>query len=257
MTSSGPGDRDAGVQLSLVIPVHNGAARLARTLEELADWPGALPACSELVLVDDGSGPRAATLLREYAESRPNVMLLVNERNRGKGFSVARGMLASRGRFRVFTDADLAYPLAEVSDVVRLLEAGSDVVVACRVLPQSRYDISPSFFRYLYTRHLMSRAFNLVVRTTLLHGILDSQAGLKGFTAVAAETLFRRLTIVGFGFDVELLYIAHRFGLGVTQKAVHFRYDHEPSTLRFTRDAMTMLGDLARIRWNGLRGRYR
>jgi len=242
--------------LSLILPTRIGAGRLDRTLAELAEW---LPrqSCAELIIVDDGSEPRAATRMREFAVSTRGVTLLKNDRNRGKGFAVARGMLASRGRYRVFTDADLAYPLEEVSEVVRHLESGSDVVVACRVLPESRYDISPSFFRYLYTRHLISRAFNWVVRHVLLDGIRDTQAGLKGFTARAADLLFRRQTVQGFGFDVELLCIARDHGLRVTQMAVHYRYDHEPSTLRFTRDAIDMLRDLGRIEWNRMRGRYR
>lgn len=195
--------------------------------------------------------------MREFACATPGVTLLKNDLNRGKGFAVARGMLACHGRYRVFTDADLAYPLEEVSEVVRHLEAGSDVVVACRVLPESRYDISPSFFRYLYTRHLISRAFNWVVRHSLLEGIRDTQAGLKGFTSLAADVLFRRQTVHGFGFDVELLCIARHHGLRVTQMAVHYRYDHEPSTVRFARDAIAILRDLVQIQWNRMRGRYR
>ena len=245
------------VRLSLVIPVYNGADSVPGTLAQLSDWLPRQPACTELVLVNDGSNLRTATLLREFAGSTRGVKLLVNERNGGKGLAVARGMRAATGCFRVFTDADLAYSLEDVVDTARQLEAGSDVVIACRVLPESRYDISPAFFRYLYTRHLMSRTFNWAVRHGLLPGILDTQAGLKGFTARAVETVFPRLTVQGFGFDVELLYIARQHGLTITQKAVHFRYDCEPSTMRFTRDAVTMLGDLVRIRWNGLRGRYR
>jgi len=245
------------VRLSLVIPVYNSAGSLPGTLAQLSDWLPRQPTCTELVIVNDGSNPRTGTLLRDFAGSTAGVTLLVNERNRGKGLAVARGMQAATGCFRIFTDADLAYSLDDVADTARQLEAGSDVVIACRVLPESRYDISPEFFQYLYTRHLMSRTFNWAVRLGLLPGILDTQAGLKGFTARAAETVFPRLTVQGFGFDVELLYIARQHGLTITQKAVHFRYDCEPSTMRFTRDAVTMLGDLVRIRWNGLRGRYR
>src|SRR5207253_8470269 len=130
------------------------------------------------------------------------VRLVRNDANRGKGFSVARGMGVARGAYRVFTDADLAYPLAEIAKIVRDLETGSDVAIACRVLPESRYLMSPSFFHYLYTRHVMSRLFNRVVRLALLPGILDSQAGLKAFSARAAGLIFPRLTVAGFGFDV-------------------------------------------------------
>lgn len=245
------------VHLSLVIPIHNGADRLPEVLVAVADWLCRASMCSELVLVDDGSEPRVAARLRDFAAGTASVRLLVNERNRGKGFAVARGMAAAVGRYRVFTDADLAYPIEEVARILAQLEAGTDIAIACRVLPESRYLISPSFFRYLYTRHVMSRTFNWAVRHTLLPGLLDTQAGLKGFSARAAELVFRKLTVAGFGFDVELLYVARRLGLSIVQTPVRFRYESEPSTLRFTRDAITMLGDLARIRWNGLRGRYR
>src|SRR5256884_1060929 len=165
-------------------------------------------------------------------------------------------MAAARGARRVFTDADLAYPVAEIDAMVRELDGGADVAIACRVLPESRYLMSPSFFHYLYTRHLMSRLFNRVVRVALLPGILDTQAGLKAFTARAAELIFPRLTVAGFGFDVELLYIARKHGLRVRQTAVQYRYDDEPSTVRFAADAAAMLRDLARIRWNDWRGGY-
>ncbi len=248
---------ESAVHLSVVVPVRNGADRLAPHLETLGRYVcdgGVGPA--ELVLVDDGSEPGTARLLADFAGSTRGVRLLRNDVNRGKGFSVARGMAAARGARRVFTDADLAYPVDEITRIVDELDRGSDVAIACRVLPESRYVMSPSFFHYLYTRHLLSRAFNRVVRVALLPGILDTQAGLKGFTARAAELIFPRLTVPGFGFDVELLYIACKHGLSVRQAAVHYRYDDEPSTVRFAADAATMLRDLVVIRWNDWRGRY-
>jgi len=245
------------VHLSLVLPVLNGAERLALGLPCVAAWMQRQRQPVELVLVDDGSTPATRELLHGFADDTPNVSVLVNGRNHGKGHAVARGMLAAKGTFRVFLDADLAYPIEEAAHIVRHLEEGADVAVACRVLPESRYLIAPSFIRYIYTRHLMSRTFNWLVRRTLLPGILDTQAGLKGFTAHAADTLFPRLTIETFGFDVELLYVALRHGLQIAQVPVRFRYDNEPSSMRFTRDGATMLGDLVRIRWNDWRGRYR
>ena len=165
-------------------------------------------------------------------------------------------MLAARGRYRVFTDVDLAYPLSEVAKIVADLEQGADVAIACRVLPESRYLMSPSFFHYLYTRHLMSRAFNKVVQTFLLPGILDTQAGLKGFTARAAALCFARTTIPGFGFDIECLYIAQQHGLAIRQTAVNFRYDDEPTTVRFARDSNRMLQDIWKVKTNAWRGQY-
>ena len=243
--------------LSVIVPVYNGAERLPAALADLSEFLAGSEDPIEVVLVDDGSDRATADLLDAFAAKEKGARVLRNERNRGKGYSVARGLREARGRYRVFTDADLAYPMDEVLELLPVLQSGSDIVVACRVLPESRYLMSPAFFRYLFTRHLMSRFFNLLVRLFLIPGMLDSQAGLKGMTAEAVDDVIPRLTIDGFAFDVELLYVAHRRGLRVAQAPVFFRYDSEPSTVSFIADALRMIRDLASIRWNDVRGRYR
>jgi dolichyl-phosphate beta-glucosyltransferase len=242
--------------LSLIVPVYNGADRLPSSLDQLLTFLGAQPYTSELVLVDDCSNAETRAILEEFANRMPEVRLIRNEENRGKGFAVTRGMRAAVGSFRVFTDADLAYPASEVGKILADLEAGSDVAIACRVLAESRYLMSPTFFSYLYTRHVMSRVFNAMVRWTLIPRVLDTQAGLKGFTAHAAEIVFPRITIPGFGFDVEALFIAKKHKLSLAQTAVFFRYDEEPTTVRFAEDAIRMMRDLVHIRRNDWRGRY-
>jgi dolichyl-phosphate beta-glucosyltransferase len=242
--------------LTLVVPCYNGVVRLPAALTQLSAFLASQPYASELILVDDCSAEPAARVLREYAAAYPMVRLIRNEQNLGKGKSVARGMLAGRGRFRVFTDADLAYPPDEVNRILRDLEDGADVAIACRVLPESRYLMSPNFFHYLYTRHIMSRGFNLLARMILLRDVLDSQAGLKGFTAAAAETVFTKLTIPRFGFDVEALFIAQKHKLVMRQTAVFFRYDEEPTTVKFAQSAFTMALELLQVRVNDWRGKY-
>ena len=242
--------------LTLVVPCYNGEDRLPSALVQLEEFIAAQPYETELVLVDDESAEPAARILSEFAADRAGVTLLRNTKNRGKGASVARGIRAGRGRYRVFTDADLAYPPPEINKILRDLEAGADVAIACRVLPESRYLMSPSFFHYLYTRHVMSRVFNAMVRTILLRDVLDSQAGLKGFTGLAAETVFSRLTIARFGFDVEALFIAQKHGFSLVQTAVHFRYDEEPTTVTLAQSAFRMALDLLQVRVNDWRGRY-
>ena len=243
--------------LSLVVPVYNGEDRLPTGLAQLYAFLAEQSYDAELLLVDDCSGEPAARILREFAAGRPGVTLLRNERNGGKGVSVGRGMLAAAGDFRVFTDADLAYPPSEINRILRDLETGADVAIACRVLPESRYLMSPSFFHYLYTRHVMSRVFNALVRAVLLRAVLDTQAGLKGFTAKAATAVFPRLTIPRFGFDVEALFVAQKHGFTVRQTAVNFRYDEEPTTVRFAQSAFTMAAEVLQVRLNDWRGRYR
>jgi dolichyl-phosphate beta-glucosyltransferase len=243
--------------LSLVIPVYNAADQLPSTLDAVDQFATHFPGRLEVLFVDDCSSEvETRVMLEDFAARRVYARVLRNARNRGKGYSVARGMLAARGRNRVFTDVDLAYPLDQVHKIVEELERGADVAIACRVLPESRYLMSPTFFHYLYTRHLMSRAFNRVVQAFLLPDILDTQAGLKGFSASAAELCFGRTTIPGFGFDIECLYIAQQHGLTIKQTAVCFRYDDEPTTVRFARDSRRMLQDIWQVRTNAWRGQY-
>ncbi len=246
----------AAPHLSLIVPVYNGAERLPSSLEQLRAFLRAQSYAWELILVDDCSNAETRAILEEFAGTLPEVRLIRNDENRGKGHAVTRGMRAAVGNYRVFTDADLAYPASEVGKILAALEGGADVAIACRVLAESRYLMSPTFFSYLYTRHVMSRVFNAMVRWTLIPGVLDTQAGLKGFTAHAAEIVFPRVTIPGFGFDVEALFIAKKHDLSLAQTAVFFRYDEEPTTVRFAEDAMTMIRDLVRIRRNDRRGRY-
>lgn len=247
---------ERNVDLTLVVPVYHCAGLLDRTLGELDHFLDSAPISCELILIDDrGTSPGATKRLRRFA-TRSGARLLENDRNRGKGYSVRRGMLAGRGRHRVFTDADLAYPLGEIWKITGALERGADVGVACRALAGSRSEATGAYPRYFHLRHVMSRAFNGLVRITLLPGMFDTQAGLKGYTARAAHEIFSRVSIDGFGFDLECLYLARRLGLVVEQVPVRFRCDAEPSTVRFVRDARTMTADLARIRWRGLTGEY-
>ena len=243
--------------LSLIIPVYNAADQLPATLQAVDSFATRYPGSVEVLFVDDHSSEvETQLILEDFTRRRGYARLLRNSTNRGKGYSVTRGMVAARGTYRVFTDVDLAYPLDEVHKIVHALEAGADVAIACRVLPESRYLLSPSFFHYLYTRHLMSRAFNKLVQAFLLPGILDTQAGLKGFTAEAATLCFSRTTIPGFGFDIECLYIAQQHGLAIKQTPVNFRYDDEPTTMRFASHGRRMLIDIWRVRTNAWRGQY-
>ncbi|MEO8909436.1 MAG: glycosyltransferase [Gemmatimonadaceae bacterium] len=242
--------------LSIIIPTWNGGAQLKATLHHLQKFRSELPHSTEIIVVDDCSEEATVQVMECFARNNDDVTVLRNETNRGKGHAVARGMLHAQGELRIFVDSDLAYPSDQICRVLRALKSGNDVVVACRVLPESRYVMSPTFFHYLYTRHLMSRVFNRLTQAVLLPGILDTQAGLKGFTADAAKTIFSRQRLSGFGFDLECLYIARTHQLEIEQIAVDFHYQDEPSTISFFRHGVEMVGDLIRVRRNGARGRY-
>jgi glycosyltransferase involved in cell wall biosynthesis len=246
----------AKAYLSIVIPTWNGGQQLRVTLDHLEEFRAGLPYDTEIIIVDDCSEHSTAKVMKQFVRGKELVHVLRNDTNMGKGHAVAKGMLHATGDLRVFVDSDLAYPSCQITKVLNALESGSDVVVACRVLPESRYVMSPTFFRYIYTRHVMSRAFNRLAQAVLLPGILDTQAGLKGFTAEAASIIFSRQRLSGFGFDLEALYIARSHGLKIEQTAVDFHYRDEPSTISFFRHGVEMLVDLLRVRRNGARGLY-
>jgi glycosyltransferase involved in cell wall biosynthesis/4-amino-4-deoxy-L-arabinose transferase-like glycosyltransferase len=237
------------IDLSVVLPVYNGEAFIERTLGRLIDYVATLKDPAELIVVDDGSNDRTAELIGAVLADAPvSVEFVQSPKNEGKGAAIRRGMAVARGRYRVFLDADLAYAPSAISEVRSKLVEGADVVIGSRVHPDSTYQVKPSFFRYLYTRHVAGRIFNWIVRFFLLPGIFDSQAGLKGFTGEAADTIFGGWLPDGFSFDLGILYRARHERLSIVQIPVHYRYDSEPTTVRFMNDTIAALFDLAVVR---------
>lgn len=239
------------------MPVYNGAAFIADTLRVLLAYLSARAGGAELIVVDDGSTDGTSDRLRQAAAgARVPVRIVRNARNLGKGAAIARGMQVARGAYRVFIDADLAYPPGEIDRICAALSAGADLAIASRMHRQSRLLLSPVFVRYFYLRHEVGRFLNRLVRLFLLPRIMDTQAGLKGFRAAAAQQLFAGWLPRGFSFDVALLFRSRRLGLRIEQVPVLYRYLSEPSTVRFVRDTARVLRDLVQIRMRLVSGRF-
>jgi glycosyltransferase involved in cell wall biosynthesis len=229
---------------SLVVPAFNESARLTATLERCIAWlESALPSW-EIIVVDDGSGDDTRRVATEFSRREPRVRVLA-EAHHGKGAAVRKGMLAARGDWRFFADADLSMDL---SHLPRFLAAGADVAIASREAPGAERVGEP------LSRHLIGRVFNAVVRLLVVPGIRDTQCGYKLFTASAAERLFSVSRLDGFAFDVELLFLARRSGLVV--KEVPVTWHHRPGSRVRVATGMAAFGQLLTIRWNSLRGRY-
>ena len=255
MTGTAPGPSGA-----LILPVRNAAPFLEGTLRAADAWLSSRPAPWEILVVDDGSSDGSGAIAERWLRDRGGpgeARLLRLASNRGKGFAVRAGILNARAPIVVFADCDLAYPLENVERLVAALGSGADAAIACRVLPGSTYRVSPSFFSYLYTRHAAGRLFNAVCRAVTLPGILDTQAGLKGFRAGAVRPLLDRLVLDGFSFDVELLRALADRGARIVEVPVDFRYDSEPTTTAFLGDSLRMARDLVRVRARSALGRYR
>jgi dolichyl-phosphate beta-glucosyltransferase len=230
------------MRVSLVIPAYNETGRIGATIAHVAHYLHAQPFDWEVIVVIDGGDPRTAVEAREAAKSHAHVRVIENDVNRGKGYAVRRGLMEATGERRAFIDADLSLPIEDLPKMMERFDAGADVVIASRTAPGAIEEgDAPA------GRGMMSRLFNLVVRTLLLPGITDTQCGFKGFTATATKRIFEATQSDRFGFDVEALYLARTFKLRIDQFPVHCRY-HGGSSVNRIGDGLQMLADLFRIR---------
>lgn len=234
--------------LSIIIPAHNEESRLPRTLEQVFAFLEKQSYLSEVIVVENGSTDRTLELMQEFAASHSN-MIVAHENQRGKGNAVRRGMLEARGKYRFICDADLSMPIDEINKFLPPAVDDFDIVIASREAPGAVRFNEPSY------RHLGGRAINLAIRFLILPGLNDTQCGFKCFRADAAEYLFRRQTLMGWSFDIELLYLARRKKMRVKEIPIHWYFDAD-SKVNAVRDALRMLGDIFRIHINAWRGKY-
>ena len=248
--------------LLLLVPAYNEEKRiglaLARTMRDL-DQQGWR---YEIIVVDDGSADATSAAVQEVAQGRdaggtsavmpPSVRLLRNERNRGKGYSVRRGVLASRGTYIGFADADYKTHIESIEEVLRCFREGCDVAMGSRVLPESRIEREQPDHR-----RGGGRLFNGMLRMILgMKRFGDTQCGFKAFRSEAARIIFRNTTVDRFGFDVEVLFLAQKNGLSVEEFPVQWYYGPS-STMHVARDGCLMFLDVLRIWFNDIRGKYR
>jgi dolichyl-phosphate beta-glucosyltransferase len=233
--------------LSVVIPAYNEAKRLPRTLERVLAYLCGRGASFEILVVDDGSSDGTADCVRALGD--PRVTAVRNAANRGKGYSVRRGMLLARGERRLMTDADLSTPIEELERFHSHMDQGHDIVIASRALPGANIEVRQPWYR-----ENMGRVFNVMVRLIVLPGLLDTQCGFKLFSARAAEEAFARARLDGFSFDVETLFIARRRGLRILEVPVTWRND-AATHVGLLRGFLAFL-DLVRIRARALLGSY-
>ena len=235
---------------SIVIPAFNEAARIPATLESVVARIRARGWDAEVIVVDDGSRDRTAEVVRAFAAANPEVRLIKNDRNHGKGYSVRNGLLKAQGDVVMFTDADLSSPIEEAERLFRAIEDGADIAIGSRWLESSRQTIRQPLYRQLF-----GRCFNGVTRAVMRLPFADTQCGFKAFTRSAAQTVFQLQTIERWGFDPEILFIALKRKLAIKEVPVSWAHD-ERTRMSYLRDGLRMLQDIAIVRWNALLGRY-
>ncbi|MFT4113830.1 dolichyl-phosphate beta-glucosyltransferase [Silvibacterium sp.] len=238
------------IQISIVIPAYNESARIGRTLEETLRVVAERQWDAEVLVVNDGSTDDTAAIVQGFASSHPQLRLIENPGNRGKGYSVRHGMLKAVGSIVMFTDADLSAPIEEAERLFEMIRNGADVAIGSRWLERKRQTVHQPLYRQFF-----GRCFNAVTRMVMNLPFADTQCGFKAFTRSAARTIFQLQRIERWGFDPEILFIAIKRGYRVREVPVTWGHD-ERSRISYLKDGLKMLEELAYVRWNALTGVY-
>lgn len=205
---------------------------------------------AEILVVNDGSTDCTAAIVQQFSQIHPEVRLLDNVRNRGKGFSVRHGVLHAVGEIVMFTDADLSAPMEEAERLFDALRQGADIAIGSRWLERQRQTLKQPLYRQFF-----GRCFNLVTRLVMGLPFADTQCGFKAFRRPVAQTIFQLQRIERWGFDPELLFIALKRGYKIQEVPVTWGHD-ERSRLSYVKDGLNMLEEILYIRWEAFAGVY-
>jgi len=244
--------RVESVDLSVIIPAYNEDRRLPHSLETVHGYLQKQSYTYEVIVVDDGSSDRTSQIVEDFQVKHPWFGLIRLPENRGKGYAVRTGILHARGRFVVFTDADLSTPIEEMGKFWPLLEEGHEVVIGSRRSPDSQVVVPQSWLR-----RFLGRTYIWLNRWLGIKGIADVTCGFKGFQRRAAKQIFQITRLNGFSFDSEVLYLAQRkFNLHLTQVPIEWRNSSD-SKVHILRDLVMSMLDLIKIRLYDFRGFYK
>lgn len=242
--------RTINPDLSIVIPAYDEEERIARALNETLECIAENHWKAEILVVDDGSTDATVSVVKSIAAQHPEIRLLLNGTNRGKGYSVRNGMLNAQGNIILFTDSDLSAPIREASLLLDAIRSGADIAIGSRWLNSSRQTVRQPLYR-----RFLGRCFNLATRVVADLPFADTQCGFKAFTRATAQTVFQLQRIERWGFDPEVLFIALHHGFTIREIPITWGHD-ERTRISYFRAGLQMLKELCVIRWNALSGAY-
>jgi dolichyl-phosphate beta-glucosyltransferase len=234
--------------LSIIIPAYNEEERLPQSLERIGSFAAGQTYSTEVLVVNDGSQDNTANIARDFRRKYPFVSLIDKE-HRGKGHTVKTGIMAAQGQYLFACDSDLSMPIEEVSKFLPPALDGYDVAIASREVRGARRYGEPVY------RHVMGRVFNLIVRLLTVPGIQDTQCGFKSFRREVARAIFPYQTVDGWSFDVEILFIARKYGYQIIEVPIDWYY-MERSQVHPIKDTVGMFREVLKIRRNARRGLY-
>jgi len=235
-------------EFSIIIPVYNESKRLPRTIDEICSFFAAANRRAEIIFVNDGSTDNTLAQLEKY-NKQYNFRVISYERNCGKGYAVRQGAQGALGQWVLFFDIDLATPLQEFNHLLQFKQPGDAIIIGSRRLAHSEIKKGESKLR-AFLGHGFTKISNLLVP-----GVTDFTCGFKGFSSAAAQIIFPRARINRWGFDTELLYIAHLKKLPIKQMPVAWTHDSD-SRVKVGRAIISSISELGEIVIHRLRGEY-
>ena len=237
-------------QLSVVIPAYNESHHIPNTLRAVGEYLESRKLTCEIIVVDDGSRDDTAKIAGSLRETITGLKVISNDNNRGKGYSVRRGVLEAAGNLILMYDADQSAPIEELDKLLPYFgKKAADVAIGSRALSKSQIEVHQPFYR-----EPLGYIYNDIIQMLLFKGIEDTQCGFKLFRREAARDVFSRAMIDGFAFDVEALLIAKILGYRIAEVPIRWRNDPNTS-IRLLRHGSRMFADLFRIKWNSMKAR--
>jgi len=237
------------VYLSVVIPAYNEERRIGKTLAKIRKYLDTRSYTYEVIVSDDGSGDTTIPIVKIIQEGWPQLRLIAAPTNQGKGAAVKRAMLAAKGKYLLFTDADNATPIEEIAKLWPYVDV-FPVIFGSRHCRGAHIHIQQARHR-----KWLSRASNLLIRFVAVPGVSDTQCGFKLFERNAGKNIFANVKLKRFGFDIEAFVIAKQLGYPFREVGIDW-YNDPDTRVRTSREAIRTLIDLFRIKINMLKGKY-
>src|SRR3989338_6115903 len=238
--------------LSIIIPAYNEERRIKTTLEAVFNYLSRQSYTWEVVVVSDGSKDRTVEGVSEFISNKPEISLIANTKNHGKGYVVRQGMLQAEGQFRLFTDADNSTSIEQVEKFwPYLTDEGYDIVIGSIEVVGAEIHERAQWYRRAFGKYS-----KYIIRIVAgLWSIHDTQRGFKLFTAKAAQNVFSRTKIDRFGFDIEVLALAKKIGYKI--KEVPVVWDNPGDSKVSLKSYFEVLKDLFKIRWQLWTNKYK
>lgn len=228
--------------LSVIFPAYNEEKRIPATLEKTYGYLKKQKYSWEIIVVDDGSSDETVSRVQTLSHKIPNLRIIDNKKNKGKGGVVKQAMLESKGEWRLFTDADNSTPIDQIEKLWKYKEE-YPVIIGSRYIGKGSIKKAQPWYR-----KVISRASNLLIKLLAVKGIEDTQCGFKLFKAEAAEKIFPHQTIMRWAFDIEILGLAQKLNLPIKEVAVNW-YNSAESKVRAVKALFRSFVELIKIWW--------